>query len=80
MRSAMRYTMLGALWIGIAVGAASALSCTRVVDLDLPDASSGLPDAAVGDGAIVGDGFVDQDAITTGDGGAGDAFPAPDAL
>jgi hypothetical protein len=69
-RATIRYGTLSALCIAIAIAAASALSCTRVVDLDLPDAGF-FPDAAVGTG--------DGSDGGGGDGGGDDGGGWPDA-
>jgi hypothetical protein len=54
-----------AVWIAIAIAVSSALSCTRIVDLDrpLPDAGFGGPDAApLSDGGLGSDGGTIGDA------------------
>jgi hypothetical protein len=73
-----RRAMIVAVWIAITIGASSALSCMRVVDLDapggLPDAGFGFPDGAA-DSSPIHDGGLDIEDGST----IGDAF-VPDAL
>jgi hypothetical protein len=80
-RALMRRALL-ALWIAIALAAATAVSCTRVVDL-APDAGFGSPDAATDyDGGSDGASAFDDGGLDGGldtDGGPiGDAV-VPDA-
>jgi hypothetical protein len=80
MAKPMRRAIIIAMWIPIVIAASSAMSCTRVVDLDPPDAGvSNAPDAAStgsDGGADGGDGGPVPDAQFNFDGGIGDAsFP-----
>jgi hypothetical protein len=80
----MRRASILVVWLATAIIAASAVSCTRIVDLDPPDASlhtgdggtdgAFLPDGGFdnGDGGLFGDGAIDDGAI--GDASAPDAF------
>ena len=71
----MRRAMLVAVWLGLAIAAASTMACTRIVELGAPDAgNSAVPDGAV-DGSSLSDGGIDQsDGGAFGDGGVPDAL------
>jgi hypothetical protein len=76
----MRRAMIAAVWLALAVGTASTMACTRIVELGAPDAgTSGGPDSGL-DGAVLPDGGIaSSDGGAMGDGAIGDAS-VPDAL
>jgi hypothetical protein len=79
--SGRRGAIVVALSLVISIAAASAMSCTRTVDLDVPDANTntGADSAISHDAQQSDDGGLGDSGIAPPDGSSGDAS-LPDAL